>query len=169
MLALTVYYHKFIPGYVYLVRSLTQLTCKTVTFIWMDQYHKAFELLKEALMKSLIMDFPDPNKLYTLFSDTSKYVWCAVSAQDIPLPLTVKLYVTSMKLLLLVDFSIWSLKLGCINKRNLCQIHFSYETVLLSGRCIHTSRKRSFTCKKFQMNLKYKSKKCGCWTQWLQN
>ena len=60
---------------------MTQLTCKIVPFIWMDQCQKAFQTMKDALMKSPVLVYPDPRKPYTLFTDTSKYAWSAVFTQ----------------------------------------------------------------------------------------
>ena len=52
MLGLACYCQKFIPAYADLIWPLTELTCKFIPFIWMDQCQKAFETLKNALMKS---------------------------------------------------------------------------------------------------------------------
>ena len=40
-----------------------------------------FQSLKNALCTKLILKFPDPQKLYVLFTDVSKYVWCGVLTQ----------------------------------------------------------------------------------------
>ena len=37
---------------------------------------------KEALIKEPILRFPDPNKPYTLYTDTSKYAWSCVLTQQ---------------------------------------------------------------------------------------
>ena len=81
MLGLTRYYHKFIPVYADLVWPLTQLNHKTIPFIWTEQCQKAYKTLKEFLMKSLILVYPDQNKPYTWFMDTLKYAWSAVLTQ----------------------------------------------------------------------------------------
>ena len=39
-------------------------------------------MLKEALIKEPILRFPDPNKPYILYTDTSKYAWSCVLAQQ---------------------------------------------------------------------------------------
>ena len=69
MLGFTRCYHTFIPAYADVIRALKQLTWKSVQQIWTGQYQQAFELLKEALMKSQIFVYLDPNKPFTLFSD----------------------------------------------------------------------------------------------------
>ena len=38
----------------------------------MSQCQDAFDLLKQSLMKELILHYPDPNKEYTLCPDASK-------------------------------------------------------------------------------------------------
>ena len=82
MLGLTGYYLKFTPAFADLLRSLTQLMCKTVPFIQANQCQKPFDFLKEALMKSPILAYPDPNKPYLLFTNGSKYAWSAVLIQE---------------------------------------------------------------------------------------
>ena len=38
-------------------------------------------MLKEALLKEPILKYPDPSKLYVLYTDMSKYAWAGVLAQ----------------------------------------------------------------------------------------
>ena len=56
--------------------------CKTILFIWTNQCQNVFNLLKEALMKSTPVVYPDLDKPYTLFTDTSKYAWSTVLRQE---------------------------------------------------------------------------------------
>ena len=42
---------------------------------------KAFELLKEYLLKEPILVYPDTGKPYTLYTDASKYAWAGVLTQ----------------------------------------------------------------------------------------
>ena len=39
-------------------------------------------MLKDALITSPILKYPDPNKPYTLFTDASKYAWACVLTQE---------------------------------------------------------------------------------------
>ena len=39
-------------------------------------------MLKDALITSPILKYPDPNKSYTLFTDASKYAWTCVLTQE---------------------------------------------------------------------------------------
>ena len=41
--------------------------------MWTLQYQASFEMLKDALITSPILKYPDPNKPYTLFTDASKH------------------------------------------------------------------------------------------------
>ena len=75
------YYRKFIPKYPDIAKPLTELTKLDVPFAWMDQCQKAFELLKEYLLKEPILVYPDTNKPYTLYTDASKYAWAGVLTQ----------------------------------------------------------------------------------------
>ena len=38
-------------------------------------------MLKEALLEEPILKYPDPNKLYVLYTDVSKYAWAGVLTQ----------------------------------------------------------------------------------------
>ena len=69
------YYWKFIPRYSDIARPLTNLTHKDEVFDWSGACQGAFEMLKEALLKEPILKYPDPSKLYVLYSDASKYAW----------------------------------------------------------------------------------------------
>ena len=66
------YYRKFIPKYSDIAKPLTELTKLDVPFVWTDQCQKAFELLKEYLLKEPILVYPDTSKPYTLYTDASK-------------------------------------------------------------------------------------------------
>ena len=61
-----------------MARPLTNLTMLDQPFEWSDKCKTSFELLKEALIKEPILRFPDTNKPYTLYTDTSKYAWSCV-------------------------------------------------------------------------------------------
>ena len=80
-LGLAEYYHKFIPRFSDLSRPLTRLTRKDVLFEWTKECQSCFELLKEKLCTYPILQYPDPNKSYVLFTDASKYGWAGVLVQ----------------------------------------------------------------------------------------
>ena len=81
-LGLVGYYRKFIPRFADIARPMTNLTKQDIPFEWTIQCQAAFELLKEAIITSPILKYPDPNKGYTLFTDTSKYAWACVLTQE---------------------------------------------------------------------------------------
>ena len=80
-LSLAGYYHKFVPRFSDLSRLLTRLTRKDVLFEWTKECPSCFELLKEKLCTHPILQYPDPNKSYVLFTDASKYGWAGILMQ----------------------------------------------------------------------------------------
>ena len=80
-LGLVGYYRKFIPRFTDIARPMTNLTKQDVSFEWTLQCQASFEMLKDALITSPILKYPDANKPYTLFTDASKYAWACVLTQ----------------------------------------------------------------------------------------
>ena len=80
-LGLAGYYCKFIPRFSDLSRPLTRLTRKDVLFEQTKECQACFELLKERLCTYPILQYPDLNKSYVLFTDASKYGWVGVLMQ----------------------------------------------------------------------------------------
>ena len=76
------YYRKFIPRFADIARPMTNLTKQDVSFEWTLQCQASFEMLKDALITSPILKYPDPDKPYTLFTDASKYTWACVLTQE---------------------------------------------------------------------------------------
>ena len=81
-LRLVGYYSKFIPRFADIARPMTNLTKQDVPFEWTLQCQASFEMLKDALITSPILKYPDPNKSYTLFTDASKHAWACVLTQE---------------------------------------------------------------------------------------
>ena len=81
-LGLVGYYRKFIARFADIARPLTSLTRKDVEFVWTTQCQEAFQWLKEALMETPILKYPDPDKPYTLYTDASKFAWACVLTQE---------------------------------------------------------------------------------------
>ena len=75
------YYHKFVPRFAHLSRPLTNLTRQSVEFQWMEKCQKLFDNLRELLTKYPILQYPDSNKDYTLFTDASKFGYTGVLTQ----------------------------------------------------------------------------------------
>ena len=81
-LGLVGYYRKFIPRFADIARPMTNLTKQDIPLEWTIQCQAAFELLKEAIITSPVLKYPDPNKGYILFTDASKYAWACVLTQE---------------------------------------------------------------------------------------
>ena len=80
-LGLTGYYRKFVPRFADISRPLTTLTKKDMKFEWTSACQKSFELLKEALCGEPMLKYADTSKLYTLYTDASKFGWTGVLTQ----------------------------------------------------------------------------------------
>ena len=80
-LGLIGYYRKFVPRFSDLARSLMNLTRHEVEFVWSEKCEKSFNHLRELLMQHPILQYPDPNKEYTLFTDASGIGWAGVLTQ----------------------------------------------------------------------------------------
>ena len=76
------YYKKFIPRFADIARPMTNLTKQAVPFEWTLQCQASFEMLKDALITSPILKYPDPNKPYTLFTDASKHALVCLLTQE---------------------------------------------------------------------------------------
>ena len=77
-LGLTGYYRKFVPRFADISRPLTK---KDAKFEWTPACQKSFELLKEALCGEPVLKYADTSKLYTLYTDASKFGWAGVLTQ----------------------------------------------------------------------------------------
>ena len=80
-LGLTGYYRKFVPRFADISRPLTTLMKKDTKFKWTSACQKPFELLKEALCGEPVLKYADTSKLYTLYTDASKFGWAGVLTQ----------------------------------------------------------------------------------------
>ena len=70
-LRLVGYYRKFIKNFVKIAKPLTLLTWQQVKFDWMPTHHEAFLKLKESIIEAPILHYPDPNRRYIVYTDTS--------------------------------------------------------------------------------------------------
>ena len=80
-LGLVGYYRKFIPRFSDVAKSLMRLTRHDTCFQWSGKCKFTFQSLKKALCTKPILKFQDPQNLYVLFIDASKYVWAGVLTQ----------------------------------------------------------------------------------------
>ena len=82
-LGLIGYYRKFVPRFTDISRVLTHLTKKDVEFNLTAECKNCFQILKKFLQESPILQYPDPEASYTLYTDTSKYAYTGVLTQSI--------------------------------------------------------------------------------------
>ena len=81
-LGLIGYYRKFVPRFADISRPLTRLTRHNTDFEWTKQCKKSFNHLREMLMQYPILQYPDPNREYFLYTDASGISWSGVLTQE---------------------------------------------------------------------------------------
>ena len=80
-LGLAGYYRQFIPNFSSIVNPITQLTKKSVKFVWNEECDKAFSQIIEMLSKQPILAYPDFKQRFYLSTDASKVGVGAVLSQ----------------------------------------------------------------------------------------
>ena len=65
-----------------MARPLTKLLAHDCKFMWTNQCDISFQMLKDMLCSAPILKYPDTSKLYTLYTDASKYGWAGVLTQS---------------------------------------------------------------------------------------
>ena len=70
-LGLVGYYRKFIKVFAKIAKPLTLLTCQQVKFDWTLEHHTAFLHLKEAKIQAPILHYPNLERRYIVYTDTS--------------------------------------------------------------------------------------------------
>ena len=65
------YHREHIPGYSNLALPLHEVVHSTILFVWEEKHQSAFESLKEALINSVILSFPNSTDMYILDTDAS--------------------------------------------------------------------------------------------------
>ena len=63
----------FCPELQKLLKPIYELTKKGKPFVWGDEQQKAFDEIKNRLLKSPILNMPDRRGRFLLYSDTSKF------------------------------------------------------------------------------------------------
>ena len=81
-LGLVRYYRKFINRFADAARPLTKLTGKDSKFIWIDECQTGFEYLRTCLTEFPILKYPDPHKIYVVFTNASDQASAAVLTQE---------------------------------------------------------------------------------------
>ena len=77
------YYRRFIKNFASVAAPLNYLLKKGVKFTWTDECQRAFECLRDALVKAPILSYPNFNERFVLYTDASNTGIGAVLAQNI--------------------------------------------------------------------------------------
>ena len=80
-IGLASYYRRFIEGFAKKAAPLHELLKKNVEFIWTDKHEEIFNWLKQRLITPPILQYPDYNISFILFTDASYQGIGAVLAQ----------------------------------------------------------------------------------------
>lgn len=80
-LVLCSYYRRFVPEFLNIADSLSQLTRKNERFSWNDERQSAFDTLKQKLSSAPILGLPNDDDEYVLDTDASEYAISAVLSQ----------------------------------------------------------------------------------------
>jgi hypothetical protein len=76
------YYRRFISGFSDIASPLNRITQKDMPFVWDENCENAFQTIKEQLMSSPVLAFPEPNGDYILYTDASDVGVGAVLVQE---------------------------------------------------------------------------------------
>ncbi len=76
------YYRRLISGFSDIATPLNRLTQKDVPFVWDKNCETAFQTLKEQLVSSPVLAFPETDGDYILYTDASNIEVGAVLAQE---------------------------------------------------------------------------------------
>ena len=76
------FYQRFVVGYAQIVAPLTDLLRKDVDWYWNPAHEKAFQNLKQSLLESVVLTFPDRYKPYIVHTDTSDVALGATLSQE---------------------------------------------------------------------------------------
>lgn len=80
-LGLVGYYRKFIDNFAGIAKPLTQLLRKNVPFKWTEKCQNAFDVLKQILTTSPILQYPNFEKEFILTTDSSGFAISAILSQ----------------------------------------------------------------------------------------
>src|SRR5581483_6053711 len=80
-IGLASYYRKFVPEFSKIVKPLTSLTKKDTPYVWTQKQQEAFDILKDKLCDTPVLQFPDFNRHFYLYTDASGYAMGAILAQ----------------------------------------------------------------------------------------
>ena len=75
------YYRSFVPAFANITLPITSLLKKTTPIVWSDKCQLALEYLKEIFCNKPLLQFPDPNKSYILYTDASNNMYSGILCQ----------------------------------------------------------------------------------------
>ena len=78
ILGLLGYYQSFAPAFIDITMPFTNLLKKNVPFVWSPQCQAMLHYLKEMFCSKPILQLPDPNKDYVLYTDASSNAYSGV-------------------------------------------------------------------------------------------
>ena len=83
ILGLLGYYRSFVPAFANITLPITSLLKKNTQFVWSEKCQVVLDYLKEAFCNKPILQFPDPNKPYILYTDAYNNAYSGVLCQSI--------------------------------------------------------------------------------------
>ena len=81
-LGMTGYYRQYIPDYARVAQPLVQLTKKHSHFTWTADQQHAWESLRDLLVSTQVMAYPQVGRPYTLYTDACDYAVGAILVQE---------------------------------------------------------------------------------------
>ena len=81
ILGLLGYYMSFVPAFANITLPITSLLKKNTPFIWSDKCQQALDYLNEIFCNKPLLQFPDPNKPYVLYTDASNNAYSGILCQ----------------------------------------------------------------------------------------
>jgi hypothetical protein len=75
------FYQRFIEGFSWIARPLSQLTRKDVEWAWTSEAQDAFDELKRKFTTAPLLVMPDPGKKLRVETDASDFAWGAILSQ----------------------------------------------------------------------------------------
>ena len=83
ILRLLGYYRSFIPTFANITLPITSLLKKNTPFIWSFRCQQVLDYLKEIFCNKPLLQFPDPNKPYILYTDASNNVYSGILCEPV--------------------------------------------------------------------------------------
>ena len=81
ILGLLGYYRSFAPAFADITAPITNLLNKNTPFVWSKQCQDTLDYLKETFCNKPILQFPNPNKNYILYTDASNNTYSSALGQ----------------------------------------------------------------------------------------